>query len=260
MTASGVRPQALVTGATGGMGGEIVRELSRTHDVIAVGRSADALSELARQTGATPWVLDITDAEALAARTAELTRLDVLVHGAAIAAVHTTETARPEDWERQFAINVFAPAELTRQVLPLLRESRGTVVFIGSGAGTRPVPGHAIYTASKHALRGFADVLRIDEQRHRVRVVTLAPGQTGRNGHPVRARALHQAVVGRGDGPVPRGCLPRRPPHRHRRAPSGRDRAPLTSPARREEVANSSPAGQIAVRLCAASGACRRSH
>ena len=69
-------------------------------------------------------------------------------------------------------------AELTRQVLPLLRESQGTVVFIGSGAGTRPVPGHAIYTASKHALRGFADVLRIDEQRHRVRVVTLAPGQT----------------------------------------------------------------------------------
>jgi NADP-dependent 3-hydroxy acid dehydrogenase YdfG len=97
MTASGVRPQALVTGATGGMGGEIVRELSRTHDVIAVGRSADALSELARQTGATPWVLDITDAEALAARTAELTRLDVLVHGAAIAAVHTAESATPED-------------------------------------------------------------------------------------------------------------------------------------------------------------------
>ena len=48
MTASGVRPQALVTGAPGGMGGEIVRELSRTHDVIAVGRSADALSELAK--------------------------------------------------------------------------------------------------------------------------------------------------------------------------------------------------------------------
>lgn len=178
MSASGVRPHALVTGATGGMGGAIVRELSRNHDVIAVGRSADALSELAAQTGATPWVLDITDADALAARTAELTRLDVLVHGAAIAAVHTAESATPEDWERQFAINVFAPAELTRQVLPLLRESQGTVVFIGSGAGTRPVPGHAIYTASKHALRGFADVLRIDEQRHRVRVVTLAPGQT----------------------------------------------------------------------------------
>ena len=65
MTASGVRPQPLVTGATGGMGGEIVRELSRTHDVIAVGRSADALSELARQTGATPWVLDIERHEAL---------------------------------------------------------------------------------------------------------------------------------------------------------------------------------------------------
>ena len=72
MTASSVRPQALVTGATGGMGGAIVRELARTHDVIAVGRSADALSELAAQTGATPWILDITDAERSEEHTSEL--------------------------------------------------------------------------------------------------------------------------------------------------------------------------------------------
>jgi NADP-dependent 3-hydroxy acid dehydrogenase YdfG len=52
------------------------------------------------------------------------------------------------------------------------------VIFIGSGAGTRPVPGSAIYTASKHALRAVADVLRIDEEPHRVRVATVAPGQT----------------------------------------------------------------------------------
>jgi NAD(P)-dependent dehydrogenase (short-subunit alcohol dehydrogenase family) len=125
------------------MGGAIVRELTRTHDVIAVGRSADALSELAAQTGATPWALDITDADALAARTAELTRLDVLVHGAAIAAVHSTETATPEDWERQFAINVFAPAELTRQVLPLLRESGDRRVHrVGSRDPSRSRPRH----------------------------------------------------------------------------------------------------------------------
>jgi NADP-dependent 3-hydroxy acid dehydrogenase YdfG len=63
-------------------------------------------------------------------------------------------------------------------VLPLLRAAQGTVVFIGSGASTRPVPGSAVYAATKHALRAVSDVLRIDEEPHRLRVVTVAPGQT----------------------------------------------------------------------------------
>ncbi len=171
------RPVALVTGATGGMGGEIVRDLLRTHRVVAVGRDTDALDALAAL-GAEPWQVDVTDAAALAARTAALARLDVLVHAAATGGAHSVADATEEDWLGQLAVNVVAPATLTRLVLPLLRAASGTVVFIGSGAGTRPVPGSAVYTASKHALRGLADVLRIDEEPHRVRVVTIAPGQT----------------------------------------------------------------------------------
>lgn len=172
------RPAALVTGATGGMGSAIVRDLASTHDVIAVGRNADALAALARETGATAWELDITDFAAVAERLAALLRLDVLVHAAARGGSLSVETATPSDWAEHFALNVTAPAELTRLALPRLRAAEGTVVFIGSGAGTRPVPGSAVYTATKHALRGLADVLRIDEEPHRVRVVTLAPGQT----------------------------------------------------------------------------------
>ena len=109
---------------------------------------------------------------------ADKARLDVLVHAAATGGAHSVADATEEDWLGQLAVNVVAPATLTRLVLPLLRAASGTVVFIGSGAGTRPVPGSAVYTASKHALRGLADVLRIDEEPHRVRVVTIAPGQT----------------------------------------------------------------------------------
>lgn len=173
-----VRPTALVTGATGGMGSAIVRELSQTHDVFAVGRNAPRLAELARATEATTWALDITDNEAVAEHVAGLSHLDVLVHAAARGGSLSVETATPRDWADYFALNVTAPAELTRLTLPLLRRAAGTVVFIGSGAGTRPAPGSAVYTATKHALRGLADVLRIDEEPHRVRVVTLAPGQT----------------------------------------------------------------------------------
>lgn len=172
------RPTALITGATGGMGTAIAHELAATHDVIAVGRDEQALAELERSAGATAWRLDLIDSAAVAARVAELTRLDVLVHAAARAEPLSVAAARPADWEAAFALNVTAPAELTRLTLPLLRRAEGTVICIGSGASTRPVPGSAIYTATKHALRGFADVLRIDEEPHRVRVVTLAPGQT----------------------------------------------------------------------------------
>ncbi|MBL3685833.1 SDR family oxidoreductase [Leucobacter zeae] len=185
-------PVALVTGASGGMGGEIARELSATHRVIAVGRNRARLEALlvsldgasggasagSGHGGHEAWVLDVTDEAAIADRVAGLDRLDVLVHAAAIARTYGVDAAEAADWAEHFAVNVTAPAVLTRRTLPLLRASQGTAVFIGSGASTRPVPGSAVYAASKHALRAVADVLRIDEEPHRIRVVTIAPGQT----------------------------------------------------------------------------------
>lgn len=178
MTNDTNRPVALVTGATGGMGGEIVADLSRTHRVIATGRSVAALEDLALRTGCDTAAVDMTDAASLEGLGGSLDRLDVLVHAAAVSRARRVDTADAEDWALQLATNVTGPALLTRAVLPLLRRSAGTVVFIGSGAGTRPVPGSAVYTATKHALRGLADVLRIDEAPSRIRVVTIAPGQT----------------------------------------------------------------------------------
>lgn len=172
------RPTAVVTGATGGMGAEIVRDLVRTHRVIALGRRADALAALAEETGAETRRLDVTDRDALAALAAELDRVDVLVHAAALGDHISVEDATEDDWTRMLSTNVVAPSLLTRALLPQLRASVATVIFIGSGAGTKAAPGSVVYTASKHALRAVADVLRLDEEKHRMRVVTIAPGQT----------------------------------------------------------------------------------
>ncbi|HLS92676.1 MAG TPA: SDR family oxidoreductase [Microbacterium sp.] len=171
------RPIAVVTGATGGMGSEIVRELARTHTVHAIGRRADALAALEGE-HVRAHRIDLADAEALAAFGAGLRRVDVLVHAAAIGDHISVEDADEATWLAALTANVIAPALLTRALLPALRAAEATVVFIGSGAGTKPVPGSAVYTASKHALRAVADVLRIDEERNRIRVATLAPGQT----------------------------------------------------------------------------------
>lgn len=178
ITARDVRPVALVTGASGGIGSAIVRDLARTHRVVAVGRNAPALARLHDETGADSQIVELADAAAIEDLAARFDRLDVLVHAAAIADVRSVEQATSDDWDRQLRINVVSPALLTRAVLPLLRRSEGTVVFIGSGAGTRARAGNAIYTASKFALRAVADVLRLEEAPHRVRVVTVAPGPT----------------------------------------------------------------------------------
>jgi len=170
--------RVLVTGAAGGMGAAIVADLSLDREVIATARNADRLAELTAATGATGWVGDLTDHAWLAAQVATLDRLDELIHVAAVGDHIAPAVTTADDFRAQLEINVVAPAELTRLCLPLLRASRGTVVFIGSGASTRPVPGSAVYPATKHALKAYADVLRLDESRNGVRVSTVAPGPT----------------------------------------------------------------------------------
>lgn len=171
------RKVAVVAGATSGMGWEVSHDLARDHHVFALGRSADALEALARHPSITAVPLDITSESARAEFAATLDRVDVVVHAASLA--EASEPLTPvESWNRMLGMFLVAPAELTRLVLPLVRSVRGTVVFIGSGASTRAVPGMAQYTAAKHALRGYADVLRIDEADAGVRVATVAPGPT----------------------------------------------------------------------------------
>lgn len=172
------RPLAIVTGATGAMGRCTVTDLVATHDVVALGRNEEVLAELSALEGVTAHALELSDHAALAAVVEPLARIDALVHVAAVSVRFTVETATAEDWREHFETNVFAPAELTRLALPALREAQGTVIFIGSGASRVPAPGHAVYTASKHALLGLANTLRIDEANTGVRVSTIAPGPT----------------------------------------------------------------------------------
>lgn len=182
--AASTKPVALVTGATGGMGTAIVRELLHTHEVIAQGRDAEKLAALAKLSGVTVWQVDL--AAATQPETASeqleylraLPRLDVVVHAAAIANSETVESATAAQWQQMLNLNVVAPALVTQAILPQLRASRGTAIFIGSGASVRANKNTALYTSSKHALKGLTDSLRLDEMEHGVRITTVAPGPT----------------------------------------------------------------------------------
>ncbi|ALC06591.1 short chain dehydrogenase [Corynebacterium deserti GIMN1.010] len=172
---------AVVTGATGGMGMEIVADLAVDHTVYALGRNGEQLSTLAGISGVVAVESDIVK-DVLGGggvdKLKNLDRVDTLVHAAAVARNSTVEAGSVAEWRAHMDLNVIVPAELTRQLLPALRAASGHVVFINSGAGNGPHPGNTIYAASKHALRGLADAFRKEEANGGVRVTTVSPGPT----------------------------------------------------------------------------------
>ncbi len=166
---------ALITGASGGIGAAIAQALAPTHTVLLAGRPSPRLDALADQLGATTWPLDLTDIDDIEAAAEVLGTLDVLVHNAGVAYPGRVAESTPEQWRATFEVNVTGAVALTLALLPALRAARGQVVFINSGAGMNVSPGLASYSASKFALRAFADSLRTDEPL--LRVTSIHPGR-----------------------------------------------------------------------------------
>lgn len=181
-------PVHVVTGATSGIGREVARLLTARGDkVILPVRSEDRIDALAAQFPSHYSIplLDLADADAVIEWAAgfsdgepAITRLDSVVHCAGVVDVSTVEDLDPASWLQTVAVNLTAPALLTRGLLPQLREAGGTVVFVNSGSGLRANAQWASYNASKFGLRGFADALRLEEAGHGVRVSTIYPGRT----------------------------------------------------------------------------------
>jgi len=173
-----LRPVAVVTGGTSGIGLAIVQDLARDHQVYALGRNKDSLPALRQRENIEAVELDLLDFAAAERFIREIPGIDVLVHSAAVSRPLRLEQATPEDWQQQFSINVFAPAQLTRLALPALRKQEGQIIFIGSGSGTKAEGGNTVYCASKFALNALAHALRQEEREYGVRVSTVAPGPT----------------------------------------------------------------------------------
>jgi NADP-dependent 3-hydroxy acid dehydrogenase YdfG len=169
-------PTALITGASGGIGSAIATALSATHTLLLAGRPSDRLDAVAERLGATTFLLDLTNPDEIEASCEVVDELDVLVHNAGASIPGHVAESNVDEWRATFAVNVFGVVELTLALLPALRQARGQVVFINSGAGRKVSPGMASYSASKFALRAFADSLRDDEPD--VRVTTVYPGRT----------------------------------------------------------------------------------
>lgn len=199
----------VVTGASSGIGAALAVAFARAGaDVWALGRNRERLESMLDTAGGSgrvaPLVADLEREEDLESARREILahdgRVDVLVHSAGSIARGPVESAQVEDFDRQYRVNLRAPFVLTRALLPALKRSRGQVVFINSSAGLpSPSPDAALYAATKHGLKAFADSLRQEVNVDGIRVATVYPGRTAtpmqesvheHEGRPYRAEYL----------------------------------------------------------------------
>ena len=168
-----------VTGATSGIGRAIVRGARRAgHEVLAIGRRADRLAELAGDTGCETLAADVRDLGTLAAAMDDF-RPDVLVNNAGVAhGITGLADVTASDIQDATDINIAAPIALTAEVLPgMTRRGRGHIVNIGSIAGIHTV-NSALYGATKAAIHIFSQNLRSELSGTGLRVTEICPGRT----------------------------------------------------------------------------------
>lgn len=173
----------VVTGAGSGIGRLVAAALHARGDrLVLVARDLTRADDLAREfPGSVPIVADLARPEAIADAVAEAAlpdRIDGVIHAAGVVALGTVADLPLDAWTNQLAVNLVAPAELTRVLLPRLRAAHGQVLFVNSGAGLTAHPEWAAYAASKHGLKALADALRGEEAAHGVRVTSIYPGRT----------------------------------------------------------------------------------
>jgi len=180
-------PTVVVTGASKGIGAAVVRRLAADgYRVVAGVRRTEDAEALRGELGdrVVPALLDVTDPEAVAATAALVGRevgergLAGLVNNAGIAVAAPLEFLPPERLRRQLEVNVVGQHAVTKALLPLLRRGHGRIVNLGSIGGRIASPLTGAYAASKFALRGLTDSLRLELSPWGIAVVLVEPGST----------------------------------------------------------------------------------
>jgi short-subunit dehydrogenase len=171
----------LLTGASGGIGRAIARALHRRGaSLVVTARRSEVLVDLQRELGGErvePVAADLSDRDDLARLAARSTEVDVLVANAALPASGRVEGFSPAEIDRALDVNLRAPIQLARALVPPMLERRsGHLVFISSLAGKVATARSALYSATKFGVRAFAAGLREDLHGSGVGVTTVFPG------------------------------------------------------------------------------------
>jgi short-subunit dehydrogenase len=190
----------LLTGASGGIGEAIARAVhERGARLLISGRRADRLEGIAARLGTGVDVLaaDLAERAAVAELAQRAGAVDVLIANAALPASGPIDDFSAEEIDRALDVNLRAPVQLARALLPgMVARGGGHVVFVSSLSGKVASVGSSLYSATKFGLRGFASGLREDLHGSGVGVTVVYPGFVSGAGMFAEARVSLPKGVG----------------------------------------------------------------
>ena len=174
-------PSALVTGGSSGIGLAIARMLrAEGYDLTLASRTKDKIEAAAEEIGAHAIAADMGREEDCVRVVAEHQKrfggLDVLVNSAGIGIAGTVESLQTKHIDLQLNINLRGLLLVSREAIPLLRESKGWIVNLASIAGTTPTPGLTVYGATKAAVIALTRSQNAELDDAGVRAIAICPG------------------------------------------------------------------------------------
>jgi len=180
---------ALITGASAGIGREFAKKLAgRARSIVLVARRRERLEQLRNQlTKGNPnlnvrvYDVDLADKEQVNALIDSLARekieIDLLINNAGLGDLGPFATSDPERINEIIQVNMSALTPLTRKLLPpMIARKRGAILNVSSSAGFLPIPGFAVYAATKAYVTSFSEALRSELRGTGVSVCALCPG------------------------------------------------------------------------------------
>ncbi len=163
---------AIITGSSMGIGRTLAREMAqRGIRMVLNARNAERLQATWDEFKAEGWeaiavagdVSKPADCQAVVAKALEVYgRLDILVNNAGVATQGELELLSPDIFRKVVEVNLLGTTYMTQAAIPALKNSKGSVLMIGSAAGIRGLPGHSAYSSSKMALTALAESLKLE--------------------------------------------------------------------------------------------------
>ncbi|MEM8773552.1 MAG: SDR family oxidoreductase [Pseudomonadota bacterium] len=178
---------AVLTGGAGGIGAQLAIQLaSRGVDLAVIDLDGGGLKNTQKEaerygTKTTTYVADITNSEDITRIVSMIERdygkVNILINNAGITTMGSFQETSKQQFDRVMAVNFSGPVALTRSLLPIMmRQSKGQIVNVSSILGCVGVANQTAYCASKFALRGLSDALRLELEGNDIGVSVVYPG------------------------------------------------------------------------------------
>lgn len=198
----------IVTGASSGIGRALALEgLKRGMKVVLAARNLDAMKQITNESGADEYhyltfqadVSQKADCEKMVEATIEkFGQIDVLINNAGLSMRAIFEQVELEVLETLMQVNFWGTVYCSKYALPHLLASQGSIVGISSIAGHKGLPARSGYSASKFAMHGLLETIRIENQKRGLHVLIASPGFTSSN---IRKTALSKDGSAQGESP-----------------------------------------------------------